>query len=52
MRIAGFLLAAGWVVVGFLLIPIVRELYDVDMKASVISVLPVTLIAVVATVLV
>ena len=52
MRIAGVLLAAGWVVVGFLLIPVVGELYDIDVKATVISVLPVTLVAVVATVLV
>jgi len=52
MRVAGFLLAAGWVVVGFLLLPVVSELYDVGRKASVVSVLPVTLVAMIATVLV
>lgn len=52
MRVASALLAFGWIVVGFLMLPIVSELYDVDTKASVISVLPVTLVAVVATVLV
>jgi|AntDeeMinimDraft_4_1070355.scaffolds.fasta_scaffold02023_1 hypothetical protein len=52
MRAVGVLLAAGWVVVGFLLLPIVRELYGIDRKASVVSVLPATLVAVVATVLV
>ncbi|MEF8852221.1 MAG: hypothetical protein V5A44_06790 [Haloarculaceae archaeon] len=51
MRVAGFLLAAGWVVVGFLLIPFVAELYDVSRKASVVSVLPPTLLAVLGTVL-
>ncbi|MFB6140634.1 MAG: hypothetical protein ABEJ26_09400 [Halosimplex sp.] len=52
MRLAGILIAAGWVAVGFLLLPVVSELYDIDRKASVIAVLPVTLVAVVATVLV
>lgn len=49
MRIIEAGLAAGWIVAGFLLIPVVSELYDVDRKASVVAVLPVTLIAVVAT---
>ncbi|SFR96777.1 hypothetical protein SAMN05216559_1706 [Halomicrobium zhouii] len=52
MRAVGVLIAAGWVAVGFLLLPIVRELYGIDRKAAVVSVLPVTLVAVVATVLV
>lgn len=52
MRVVGVLLAAGWAVVGFLLIPIVGELYGIDRRASVVSVLPVTLVAIVATVLV
>lgn len=52
MRAVGVILAAGWIAVGFLLLPIVRELYDIDRKASVLAVLPVTLIAVVATVLI
>lgn len=51
MRVAGFLLAAGWVVVGFLLIPFVAQCYDVSRKASVVSVLPPTLLAMLATVL-
>ncbi|MCU4802479.1 hypothetical protein OB920_19120 [Halobacteria archaeon HArc-gm2] len=52
MRVVGVLIAAGWGAVGFLLLPIVRELYGIDRKAAVVSVLPATLVAVVATVLV
>lgn len=52
MRIVGTLMAAVWIVIGFLMLPVIGELYDVDMKESVFSVLPVTLIAVVATQLV
>lgn len=52
MRLVDTLLAGGWIVVGFLMIPVVSELYEVDRKASVLSVLPVTLVAVVATQLV
>ncbi len=52
MQLAGVLLAAAWVVVGFLFIPLVAQLYGVSRKVSVIAVLPVTLLAVVTTVLV
>jgi hypothetical protein len=52
MQLAGFLLAAAWVVVGFLLIPIVAQLYGVSRKVSVGAVLPVTLLTVVTTLLV
>lgn len=49
MRIVDVILAGGWIVVGFLMLPVVGDLYDVDRKESVLSVLPVTLVAVVAT---
>lgn len=52
MRIVDTLMAGVWILVGFLMLPVIGELYDVDMKESVFSVLPVTLIAVVATQLV
>lgn len=52
MRIADVLLSGGWILVGFLMIPVVSELYDISRKASVMSVLPVTIIAVVGTQLV
>ncbi|WP_227378697.1 hypothetical protein [Haladaptatus halobius] len=49
MRIVGTMMASGWILVGFLMLPIVSELYDVDNRASVLSVLPATLVAVTAT---
>lgn len=49
MRLINALFAAGWVVVGFLMIPVISQLYDVSTKVSVLTVLPVTLIAVVGT---
>ncbi|WP_227356425.1 hypothetical protein [Haladaptatus salinisoli] len=49
MRIVGAMMAGGWVLVGFLMLPVVSELYDVDGRASVLSVLPATLVAVTAT---
>jgi hypothetical protein len=52
MQLAGFLLAVAWVVVGFLLIPLVAQLYGVSRKVSVGAVLPVTLLTVVVTLLV
>ncbi|WP_254274587.1 hypothetical protein [Haloarcula marina] len=52
MRIVDLLLSATWIVVGFLLLPIISELYDINRKQSVISVLPVTLLAVIGTQLV
>lgn len=52
MRVVDTLMAGAWIVVGFLMLPVIGELYDIDMRESVFSVLPVTLIAVVATQLV
>lgn len=52
MQVTSVLLAAGWVVVGFLLIPLVAQFYGITRKRSVAAVLPVTVLAVVATVLV
>jgi hypothetical protein len=52
LQVAGALLAATWVAVGFLLIPLVAQLYGVSRKQSVVAVLPVTLLTVVTTVLV
>lgn len=49
MRVVDTLLSAVWIVVGFVMLPVVSELYDVDGPASVFAVLPVTLIAVVGT---
>lgn len=49
MRIVETMMAGVWILVGFLLLPVVSELYGIDKKASVLSVLPVTLVAVVAT---
>ncbi|WP_129113902.1 hypothetical protein [Halegenticoccus tardaugens] len=49
MRIVDVTMAGGWILVGVLMLPVVSELYDVDKKASVLSVLPVTLVAVTAT---
>lgn len=49
MRAIGTMMAGVWILVGFLLLPVVSELYGIDKKASVLSVLPVTLVAVVAT---
>ncbi|RDI70035.1 hypothetical protein [Halopelagius longus] len=49
MRIVGTMMAGVWILVGFLLLPVVSELYGIDKKRSVLSVLPVTLVAVVAT---
>lgn len=51
MDIFGTLMAGAWVLIGFLLLPIISELYDISSKASVLSVLPVTLIAVTAAIL-
>ena len=47
MRIVDTLMSIGWIVVGFIMLPVVSELYDISAKASVLAVLPVTLIAVV-----
>lgn len=52
MRIVDLLLSGTWIVVGFLLLPIISELYEINRKQSVISVLPVTVLAVVGTQLV
>lgn len=52
MRLVSVLKAAGWILVGFLVLPVVEELYDVDKRISVLAVLPVTLAAVVSTQLV
>lgn len=52
MRIVDTLLSGMWIVIGFLLLPVVGELYEIDRKESVLTILPVTLIAVVATQLV
>lgn len=52
MQVADVLIAGTWIVVGFLMLPVVEELYEISRKASVLSVLPVTLVAVVATQLV
>lgn len=49
MQLFGMLMASGWILVGFLMLPVVAELYDIDKKESVFAVLPVTLVAVVAT---
>jgi hypothetical protein len=49
MRLIDTMLSVTWIVIGFLLLPIVSELYDISSKQSVLSVLPVTLIAVVGT---
>jgi hypothetical protein len=48
MRVVNTLLSAGWILVGFLMLPVVSELYDVGRRESVVAVLPVTLVAVVA----
>lgn len=47
IRLIETLLSATWIVVGFLLLPVVSELYEIDRKESVFAILPVTLIAVV-----
>lgn len=52
MRIVRVLRAMGWIVAGFLLLPVIAHRYDLDHKRSVASVLPVTLAAVIATQLV
>ena len=52
MRLIDTIMAGGWIVVGFLTLPVVSDLYEIERKYSVVSVLPVTLIAVVGTVLV
>lgn len=48
MRVVNALQSAGWILVGFLMLPVVSELYDVGRRESVLAVLPVTLVAVVA----
>ncbi|WP_416841750.1 hypothetical protein [Haloferax sp. DFSO52] len=52
MQIVDLLLSATWIVVGFLFLPIISKLYDINRKQSVMSVLPVTLLAVIGTQLV
>ncbi|OVE84880.1 hypothetical protein [Natronolimnobius baerhuensis] len=43
MHVVQILKAAGWIITGFLMLPIVQHLYEIDEKRSVASVLPVTL---------
>lgn len=52
MRVVRALKAAGWILAGFLLLPVIAHRYEIDHKRSVASVLPVTLAAVIATQLV
>ncbi|WP_121740870.1 hypothetical protein [Natronorubrum halophilum] len=47
MHAIRILKAVAWVVTGFLLLPIVQHLYELDEKRSVMSVLPVTLVGVI-----
>ncbi|SDK55664.1 hypothetical protein [Natronorubrum texcoconense] len=47
MHAVRILKATAWVVTGFLLLPVVQHLYDIDEKRSVVSVLPVTLVGVI-----
>lgn len=49
MQLFSLLMAGGWILVGFLMLPVVSELYEVEKKQSVFAVLPLTLVAVVAT---
>lgn len=48
MRIINTIMAGGWIVIGFLMLPVVSELYEIKKKYSVLAVLPVTLVAIVA----
>lgn len=52
MQVAQTLKAVVWILVGFLLLPVVSQLYGIDEKGSVAAVLPVTLVAVFAAFLV
>lgn len=45
MTVVQVLEGVVWVLVGFLLLPVVSELYDIDERSSVLAVLPVTLAA-------
>lgn len=47
MHAVRILKAIAWVVIGFLLLPVVQHLYDIDEKRSVVSVLPVTTVGVI-----
>lgn len=47
MHAVRVLKAATWVLVGFLMLPVVQRLYGIDEKRSVVSVLPVTLAGVI-----
>lgn len=49
MQLVRLLKAGGWLLVGFLSLPVVKELYELDEKGSLLAVLPVTVVAVVAT---
>ncbi len=51
MGVFSTLMAAAWVLAGFLMLPVVGSLYDLSAKRSVLAVLPVTLVAVTATLL-
>lgn len=49
MQLVGVLKAVAWLLTGFLMLPVVEELFDVSKKESVGAVLPVTVAAVVST---
>lgn len=49
MQVVGVLKAVAWTVTGFLMLPVVEELFDLTKKESVVAVLPVTVAAVVST---
>jgi len=51
MGLFSTLMAGAWVLAGFLMLPVVGELYDLSAQRSVLAVLPVTLVAVTATLL-
>ncbi|NGM69999.1 hypothetical protein G6M89_13435 [Natronolimnobius sp. AArcel1] len=52
MHAVQILKAGAWIVTGFLMLPIVQQLYEIDEKRSVASVLPVTLAGVIIAFLV
>lgn len=52
MRIVQTLKAVVWILIGFLMLPVVSRLYAIDEKGSVAAVLPVTLVAVIVAFLV
>lgn len=52
LHVVRVLRAAAWVVIGFLMLPVVEHRFELSRKESVLAVLPVTLVAVFATQLV